>query len=242
MSGREPLIINRKFTPCPSTADWSVPQLVRECPDCSKYMMHCCACTDNNNHSSARRGLPPPKEPCHHFRVVFIDGACTNNGHPEAKAGMGFAYGADDAQQKAVPITEMVDKSPVRSNQRAELLAAVIGVQLCTRFLEMRSQDHGGDEDKVWIIATDSEYVVKGITEWLPTWKSNNWRTSKGTTPANLDLFCALDRLVTKHETKDGTIGFWHVPREHNKVADRLAKEAAVDGTEATTEAQVAKH
>ncbi|KAJ5029793.1 hypothetical protein J3E73DRAFT_379654 [Bipolaris maydis] len=78
-----------------------------------------------------------------------------------------------------------------------------------------------------WIVATDSEYVVKGMTEWLPKWKSNNWRTAKGTTPANLDLFLALDSVVTTLESENLTIGFWYIPREHNKIADRLAKAAA---------------
>lgn len=124
----------------------------------------------------------------------------------------------------------MDDNFPRRSSQRAELYAARLGVEFLydNRPGELRGQC------EVWIIATDSEYVVKGITEWLPTWRKNGWRTSKGVKPANLDLFLALDRVLTIYEAKNVTIGFWHIPREHNKLADRLAKAAAAYGDEAS--------
>ena len=59
----------------------------------------------------------------------------------------------------------MVDNFPLRSNQRAELCAAKLGVELLAEAYAEESKA------KAWIIATDSEYVVKGMTEWLPTWK-----------------------------------------------------------------------
>lgn len=121
----------------------------------------------------------------------------------------------------------MDDNFPRRSSQRAELYAAELGVKLlyATRI---------GNGPQVWIIATDSEYVVRGITEWLPAWRKNGWRTSKGWEPANLDLFLALDRVLKIYEAKNVTIQFWHIPREHNKLADRLAKAAAAYGDEAS--------
>ncbi|KAF2870201.1 ribonuclease H-like domain-containing protein [Massariosphaeria phaeospora] len=124
----------------------------------------------------------------------------------------------------------MVDNFRVRSNQRAELCAAKLGIEL---FAEAHAERPKSDA-KVWIIATDSEYVVKGMTEWLPNWRSNNWCTSKGTPAANLDLFLALDSVVTTQEAKNITIGFWHIPRKYNTIADRLAKAAADHGDEAT--------
>ncbi|KAG8527406.1 uncharacterized protein KY384_007558 [Bacidia gigantensis] len=85
--------------------------------------------------------------------------------------------------------------------------------------------------DKTWIIATDSEYVVKGITEWLPTWKNDKLRSKQNEKPANLDLLLRLDAAITAEETRqDLKIGFWHVPREYNTMADKLAKEAAQHG------------
>ena len=102
-----------------------------------------------------------------------------------------------------------------------------------------------------WIIATDSKYVVDGMTDWLPNkWKvrlygplshgrSQNWlyarsfqlngmRASDGRTPANLDLFLELDQEITAAEAKhDILVGFWYIPRKYNAIADRLAKDAA---------------
>lgn len=53
-------------------------------------------------------------------------------------------------------------------------------------------------------------------------------RTSDGRTPANLDLFLALDQEITATEKKHGIlVGFWYIPRKYNTIADRLAKDAA---------------
>ncbi|KAI4178187.1 MAG: hypothetical protein L6R41_008508 [Letrouitia leprolyta] len=98
--------------------------------------------------------------------------------------------------------------------------------------IRKRKREAPSDGPKTqWIVATDSEYVVKGMTEWLPRWKSNNFRTSQNTKPANLDLFLKLDAALTAEEVaQDVLIGFWHVAREYKKVADALAKKAARDG------------
>lgn len=61
--------------------------------------------------------------------------------------------------------------------------------------------------------------------------QGNGFRTSQGKTPANLDLFMQLDEILCIGEAKkEVDIGFWHVPREYNTIADRLAKEASHDG------------
>ena len=61
--------------------------------------------------------------------------------------------------------------------------------------------------------------------------EGNNYRTNRNVKPANLDLFLKLDQFITCEEAKqDLQIGFWHIPREYNKVADRLAKEASMSG------------
>lgn len=58
--------------------------------------------------------------------------------------------------------------------------------------------------------------------------QKNNYLTSRNVEPTNLDLFLDLDSVIFHEEAKqDVKIGFWHVPREYNKIADRLAKRAA---------------
>ncbi|KAL5404080.1 hypothetical protein PMIN04_012664 [Paraphaeosphaeria minitans] len=125
----------------------------------------------------------------------------------------------------------MVDNIPLRTNQRAELCAAKLGLDFLA---EAHTKEPKGKAE-AWIIATDSKYVVEGMTEWLPTWKGNGWRTSKGTKPANLDLFLALDGIMITHEANHVKIALWHIPREHNKLADHLARAAAVYGDVART-------
>jgi ribonuclease HI len=61
----------------------------------------------------------------------------------------------------------MVDSFPLWSNQRAELCAAKLGVEL---FASSYVKEPKSEAD-AWIIATNSEYVVKEMTEWLPKWK-----------------------------------------------------------------------
>ncbi|KAJ6192139.1 ribonuclease H-like domain-containing protein [Bipolaris maydis] len=106
------------------------------------------------------------------------------------------------------PITNTVDSFPLRSNQRAELYAAKSGLEIFSGAHDKDPQN----EAKACIIATDSEYVVKEMTEWIPNWKRNDWGTTKGSKPANLDLFLALDSMLTKHEAENVKVGFWHIP------------------------------
>lgn len=163
--GREdPIIVNRKLIRCPTTAQWPVEDMVQECGKCGSYFLHCCNCpiTDGNV--------------CHQRRIVFTDGACIRNGQPGAKAGIGFVFGSFSGCKGSVPITDSIDKFSHRSNQQAELLAAAFGLVALTSYLEdctkRRELDHPEKHaPETVIIATDSEYVVKGITEWLPNWK-----------------------------------------------------------------------
>ena len=167
MDETEGIICERKLTLCPTLADLSIPEVLQDCSHCTDFTLHCCSCYN--------RRLSLPKSlrssiPCHHFRIIFTDGACANNGLPTARAGAGVAYGADADSRLSIPITDLEDSFPLRSNQRAELYAAKAGVEFMAEADEAYSTSPKG-KPRSWIVATDSEYVVKGITEWLPTWK-----------------------------------------------------------------------
>jgi ribonuclease HI len=61
--------------------------------------------------------------------------------------------------------------------------------------------------------------------------QANNWRNSRNVIPANLDLFQTLDAAITTEERRQGVkIGFWHISRKYNNLADGLAKAAAQHG------------
>ena len=75
-------------------------------------------------------------------------------------------------------------------------------------------------------IYTDSKYVKMGITEWIKTWKKNNWKTSSKKKVKNKDLWKELDRLSKKYQIK------WLWVKGHsgditNEEVDQLAREAA---------------
>jgi len=72
---------------------------------------------------------------------------------------------------------------------------------------------------------TDSEYLRRGITEWLPRWNRCGWRTASGKPVKNRDLWERLDELLRRHEVE------WHWVEGHagdplNERADRLARAA----------------
>lgn len=100
---------------------------------------------------------------------------------------------------------------PATTNNRMELTAAIRAVEALQR-------------PCVVDFYTDSQYLRRGITEWLPRWKARNWRR-KGGALANVDLWKALDRVTQPHQIR------WHWVRGHsghplNNRADRLAREA----------------
>ncbi len=74
------------------------------------------------------------------------------------------------------------------------------------------------------IIITDSNYVKKGITEWLPSWKKNNWKTSAKKDVKNKKLWQELEELVNKNKV-DWEWVKGHAGNIENERADFLARE-----------------
>ncbi|PCH34224.1 ribonuclease H-like protein [Wolfiporia cocos MD-104 SS10] len=216
-------IINRQMRFCDFLLETCAPgQLSTTCPMCGRFIARCCAHYKYINSDVVQ---------CHDWMVVFTDGACLSNGRRSATAGIGVAIGTADEHQWAIPIDDDVDDSK-RSSQRAELLAAIEGLRL----LSKTDRDHTstaanlgkGQKRTGWIITTDSEYVVKGMTLWLPNWRANRWRGTNGKEPANLDLFRKLEaEIMLQEELYAVDVGFWHIKRKYNSMADCLAKAAA---------------
>ncbi|EPS45121.1 hypothetical protein H072_892 [Dactylellina haptotyla CBS 200.50] len=163
-----------------------------------------------------------------------------------SRAGVGVAFGADDEHQVSKAFTSLdfggVDSK--RTSQIAELRAALEAINTINRFYDdyrpgtetapgslkrKKLHQHLDDREPMnWIIAMDSEYVVRGVTEWLPKWRENGFVNSQGTTPANLNLFLHLDAAISSVE--DGRkiqVFFWKIPRDSDSIADKLAKAAA---------------
>ncbi|KAH8799784.1 ribonuclease H-like domain-containing protein [Xylogone sp. PMI_703] len=165
-------------------------------------------------------------------RLIYTDGACRNNGQANAAAGYAFTFGRRFASQSARAYEHPYktfearleeegpggDRYPQTSN-RAELRAVIAA-------LAYRSW-HGEGAQKL-VIATDSEYVVSGATQWAWNWWSNGWRTVDQEPVKNQDLWKLLLGQVLHLREKCGiTVEFWKIPREWNMVADRKAKVGA---------------
>lgn len=144
--------------------------------------------------------------------VIYSDGACSNNGRDNAKAGVGVWFGENDTRN----ISERLPGK--QTNQRAELFAGLRALQIAK---ENRIE-------KVEIV-TDSRYLVKGITEWIISWKAGNWKRQ----PKNEDLWKSLDAERENIDAK------WRWVRGHSGVqgndgADSLATAGAQKGGEET--------
>ena len=101
---------------------------------------------------------------------------------------------------------------PETTNNRMELMAAIRALESLTRQCSVK-------------LTTDSQYVQKGITEWLPNWKRRGWKTAAKKPVKNADLWKRLDEAVAGHEVE------WHWVKGHsghpeNELADALANQA----------------
>ena len=103
------------------------------------------------------------------------------------------------------------------TNNRMELMAAIQGLKALKRGCEVE-------------LYTDSQYVRKGITEWLSGWKRNGWKTSAKKPVKNDDLWRELDSETAIHKVN------WHWVKGHAGVPDNeLADELANKGVDELT-------
>ena len=101
------------------------------------------------------------------------------------------------------------------TNNRMELTAAVEAL----RALPERSRV---------TLVTDSEYLKKGITEWMPNWRARNWRR-KGGKLANVDLWKMLDQVLPQHQVEWRWVKA-HASSRYNNMVDQMAREAMKQG------------
>jgi ribonuclease HI len=137
--------------------------------------------------------------------IIHTDGACSGNPGP---GGWGAILAFKDHKK------EIKGGEPVTTNNRMELMAAIAALEAlkfpCTVELH-----------------TDSQYLRKGITEWINKWKGNGWRTSDKSPVKNVDLWRRLDEAIKRHQVR------WHWVKGHaghamNERADELAREGLV--------------
>jgi ribonuclease HI len=133
---------------------------------------------------------------------LFTDGACSGNPGP---GGWGVLIRWQGNEK------EMCGGERATTNNRMEMRAVIEGLNALTRKMRVA-------------VYTDSQYVQKGITEWLPGWKRRGWKTADKKPVKNDDLWKALEEAAAKHNVS------WHWVRGHdghveNERADALARQ-----------------
>ncbi len=140
---------------------------------------------------------------------IYTDGACSGNPGP---GGWGAILRYNHHEK------EISGWAPRTTNNRMELLAAI-------RALETLKEPCNV------IITTDSQYLQKGITEWMKTWKKRGWTTASRKPVKNKELWILLDRLCSQHKVQwDWVKG--HDGHCENERADQLARQAILRGKE----------
>lgn len=139
-------------------------------------------------------------EPVH----AWTDGACRGNPGP---GGWGVVLRWNGHQR------ELSGGEAETTNNRMELMAAIQALESLKRPCRV-------------ILTTDSQYVRKGITEWMPGWKRNGWKTASKKPVKNAELWRRLDAARERHEVRwDWVKG--HSGHPENERADELASDAA---------------
>jgi len=134
---------------------------------------------------------------------IHTDGACRGNPGP---GGWGAVLGYGDHE------TELLGAERNTTNNRMELMAAIQALETLKRPCEVT-------------LTTDSQYVRKGITEWLPNWKRRGWKTADKKPVKNQDLWQRLEAAADKHQVQWKWIK-GHSGHAENERADKLANRA----------------
>jgi len=137
--------------------------------------------------------------------MIHTDGACLGNPGPGGWAAL-LRYGARER--------ELVGGEALTTNNRMELMAAIVALETLTEGCEV-------------VLHTDSQYVRKGITEWMPNWLRRKWRTAAGDPVKNQDLWERLHAATTRHRID------WRWVKGHsgdpdNERVDLLARDEAL--------------
>jgi len=139
--------------------------------------------------------------------TIFSDGACSGNPGP---GGWGTLLRCDGREKELSGFEEQT------TNNRMELTAAIAGLEALTRPCQV-------------LLTTDSEYLKKGMTEWIDGWVRRGWVNSQKKPVANRDLWEKLLELNEIHQIQ------WNWVRGHdghaeNERCDELARNAIKNG------------
>lgn len=141
--------------------------------------------------------------------IVFTDGACLGNPGPG-----GYAAVINIAGKEQI----IVGRDSLTTNNKMEMTAAIKALEAVPHSAPI-------------IIHSDSQYVIKGATQWLRGWKAKGWRKADGKPVLNQDLWMQLDELISGRKiTWQWVKG--HAGHEQNERVDGLANAEARKASE----------
>ena len=135
---------------------------------------------------------------------MFTDGACLGNPGPGGWAALLRFNGTEK---------EISGGERQTTNNRMELMAVIAGLRTLTRPCRIA-------------VTTDSQYVQKGITEWISGWKARGWRSADKKPVKNIDLWQALDEAQSSHDATWRWVR-GHTGHEENERVDAMARAEA---------------
>lgn len=151
--------------------------------------------------------------------LIATDGACRGNGPRASVMGIGVDFGNID--HNISDATEI--PSWPSTNQRAEILAATEALRAAKHVVEL---GNAGTRIQSITIKTDSQSVVKAMTDWIKTWRINGYLGWHNQPVVNEPFFRQLDAEIDELNAMGVVVLLYHVPRNHNQVADALANQA----------------
>ncbi|MBW2184836.1 MAG: ribonuclease HI [Desulfuromonadales bacterium C00003068] len=137
---------------------------------------------------------------------IFSDGACSGNPGPGGY-GTILRYGPHTK--------ELSGYAADTTNNRMEMMGAIAGLESLTK-------------PSTVIMTTDSQYVCKGMTEWIEGWKKKGWKNSQRKPVLNRDLWERLEAATNGHSVRWKWVK-GHAGHEENERCDELARQAIID-------------
>lgn len=142
------------------------------------------------------------------MKQIYTDGSCPV---PHSAGGYAAIIIHEDGREERISGGERET-----TNNRMEMMGPIMALKSLSDPCEV-------------ILTSDSQYVTKGISEWMPKWKSNGWRkknyqTNEWEEIANIDLWKEIDKLVMKHKVTTNWVR-GHQGHIQNEECDRMAGE-----------------
>ena len=146
---------------------------------------------------------------------IYTDGGCSGNPGPG-----GWAY--------VMVIKTFSGDKIIAQNKGAQKDTTNNRMELSAVICALRALKTMNDVPRQATIITDSQYVQKGITEWIRKWKSNSWRTADKTPVKNKDLWLELDALALEFPLQWEWVK-GHAGNEYNEMCDAMTQEAIAE-------------